>query len=216
MILLVVSKLPDHTAYIRGGWVRRRCPVAFVTRVSNWYWLTVRQGLLSFQQIRVEVQCYFFCSFTFFHFPLSVLSLSLFSPISSISFLPFSGRRHNLSHNYCLVVKPDHNQSHCICTKNRFPHNYPWSCWTRICPAFANIVDPDRLASEASWSGSTLSLSIWICILTPLHMLFLICLYISSRALSKAFEHRNFVVRYQRETNHNYCCESCVPGNYGR
>ena len=33
-------------------------------------------------------------------------------------------------------------------------------------------------------------------------MLFLICLYISSRALSKAFEHRNFVARYQRETNH--------------
>ena len=33
-------------------------------------------------------------------------------------------------------------------------------------------------------------------------MLFLICLYISSRALSKVFEHRNFVVRYQRETNH--------------
>ena len=39
---------------------------------------------------------------------------------------------------------------------------------------------------------------------------------ISSRALSKTFEHRNFVARYQRETNHNYCCESCVPGNYGR
>ena len=34
-------------------------------------------------------------------------------------------------------------------------------------------------------------------------MLLLICLYISSRALSKAFEHRNFVARYQRETNHN-------------
>ena len=39
-------------------------------------------------------------------------------------------------------------------------------------------------------------------ILTPLLVLFLICLYISSRALSKAFEHRNFVARYQRETNH--------------
>ena len=38
--------------------------------------------------------------------------------------------------------------------------------------------------------------------LTPLLVLFLICLYISSRALSKAFEHRNFVARYQRETNH--------------
>ena len=39
-------------------------------------------------------------------------------------------------------------------------------------------------------------------ILTPLLVLFHICLYISSRALSKVFEHRNFVARYQRETNH--------------
>ena len=32
-----------------------------------------------------------------------------------------------------------------------------WSCWTRICPAFANIVDLDQLASaEANWSGSAL------------------------------------------------------------
>ena len=31
------------------------------------------------------------------------------------------------------------------------------SCWTRICPAFANSVDPDQLASEeANWSGSAL------------------------------------------------------------
>ena len=52
--------------------------------------------------------------------------------------------------------------------------------------------------------------------LTPLLVLFLICLYISSRALSKAFEHRNFVARYQRETNHITVEKSCVPGNYGR
>ena len=33
------------------------------------------------------------------------------------------------------------------------------SCWTQICPAFANSVDidPDQLASEeANWSGSAL------------------------------------------------------------
>ena len=52
-------------------------------------------------------------------------------------------------------------------------------------------------------------------ILTPLHVLFLICHYISSRALSKVFEHRNFVARYRRETNH--ICESFAPpGKYGR
>ena len=45
--------------------------------------------------------------------------------------------------------------------------------------------------------------------LTPLHVLFLICLYISSRALSKVFEHKNFVARYRRETNH--ICESSAP-----
>ena len=41
-----------------------------------------------------------------------------------------------------------------------------------------------------------------ITILTPQHVLFLICLYISSRALSKVFEHRNFVARYRRETKY--------------
>ena len=42
--------------------------------------------------------------------------------------------------------------------------------------------------------------SVWSCsvlyILTPMLVLFFICLYISSRALSKAFEHRNFVARF--------------------
>ena len=39
------------------------------------------------------------------------------------------------------------------------------SCWTRIYPAFANSVDPDQMAEEASWSGSALSefiSTIWI------------------------------------------------------
>ena len=30
-----------------GGWVVRRCRVSYVTGASNWYWLTVGQGLLS-------------------------------------------------------------------------------------------------------------------------------------------------------------------------
>ena len=34
---------------------------------------------------------------------------------------------------------------------------YLLSCWTQICPAFANSADPDQLASEeANWSGSAL------------------------------------------------------------
>ena len=39
----------------------------------------------------------------------------------------------------------------------------PLSCWARICPAFANSVDPDQLASEeANWSGSALFAIMWI------------------------------------------------------
>ena len=95
----------------RGGWVRQRCPVAFVTRATNWYWLTVGQGLLSLQQVRVDDECcYFFCSFTFFHFPLSSLSLFFISStVSSISFLPLSGRWHKMTHKGWCVVKPKHN-----------------------------------------------------------------------------------------------------------
>ena len=36
-------------------------------------------------------------------------------------------------------------------------NNYPLSSWTQICPAFANSVDPDQLASEeANWYRSVL------------------------------------------------------------
>ena len=36
-----------HTQVFGGGWVVRRCRVSYVTGASNWYWLTVGQGLLS-------------------------------------------------------------------------------------------------------------------------------------------------------------------------
>ena len=52
----------------------------------------------------------FFCVFTFIHFPLSPLSLSFISTISSISLLPFSGRRHKMTHKGWRVAKPQHNQ----------------------------------------------------------------------------------------------------------
>ena len=69
---------------------------------------TVGQGLLSLQQVRAErVYCYFFCSFTFFHVPLSSLSLSFIS--STISFLPFSGRWRKMTYKGRHVVKPQHN-----------------------------------------------------------------------------------------------------------
>ena len=64
---------------------------------------------------------YFFCFFTFIPVPLSSLSLSFIScTISSISFLPFSGRQHKMTHKGWRVVKPQHNQ----CSQNYFTHLY--------------------------------------------------------------------------------------------
>ena len=54
---------------------------------------------------------YFFWFFTFIHFPLSPLSRSFISStMSSSSLLPFSGRRHKMTHKGWRVVKPQHNQ----------------------------------------------------------------------------------------------------------
>ena len=61
---------------------------------------------------------YFFGFFTFIPVPPSSLSLSFISStISSISFPPFSGRRHKMIHKGRRVVKPQHNQN----TFLRFP-----------------------------------------------------------------------------------------------
>ena len=55
-------------------------------------------------------QCfYFFYFFSFILVPLSSLTLS-FITISSVSFLPFSGRRHKITHKGWRVIKPKHNQ----------------------------------------------------------------------------------------------------------
>ena len=55
---------------------------------------------------------YFFCFFPFIPVPLSSLSLSfIFPTISSISFLPFSGRRHKMTHKGWCLVKPQHNNN---------------------------------------------------------------------------------------------------------
>ena len=45
-------------------------------RASNWYLLIVGQGLLSLQKVKAEGKCfYFFCFFTFIHFPFSPVPL---------------------------------------------------------------------------------------------------------------------------------------------
>ena len=64
---------------------------------------------------------YFICFFTYIPVPLSSLSFSFISStISSISFLPFSGRRHKMTHKSWRVVKPKHNQSISDTKENRW------------------------------------------------------------------------------------------------
>ena len=51
------------------------------------------------------------CFFTFYLVPLSSQSFSFISfTISSISFFPFSGKRHRMTHKGRCVVKPQNNQ----------------------------------------------------------------------------------------------------------
>ena len=91
--------------YESVSWVRQRCRVSCVTGASNWYWFTVGQGLPSLQQVSVEGECfYFFCFFTYIHFPPSPLSLSFISSTISSPFLWKTTQG-------WLVVKPQRNQS---------------------------------------------------------------------------------------------------------
>ena len=112
------SKYFSHIPDKMWGWFGEvRCRVSCITEVSNWYWLTVGQGLLSLQQVWVEGECFcFFCFFTFIQIPHSPLSLSFISTtIPSICFLPFSGRWHNMTNKDWCFVKPQHNQSMTKC-----------------------------------------------------------------------------------------------------
>ena len=73
------SQISIHSSWW-GGWVRQRCHVSCVTWASNWYWLTVGQGLLSLQQVRVEGECFYF-------FGSSLSFIFLFSPVHLFHFL---------------------------------------------------------------------------------------------------------------------------------
>ena len=72
-----------------GGWVRRCCHASWVTGASNRYWLTVGQGLLSLQQVRVERECFVSSvsslSFIFLFLPYPPLSSPLLSLLSLFS-----------------------------------------------------------------------------------------------------------------------------------
>ena len=111
--IMTVLNISLYTLRSGGGRVWQRCRVSCVTRASNWYWLTVGQGLLSLQQVWVEGECLISSVSSLSFIFLSPLSLSFISStISSISLLPFSGRRHKMTHKGWRVVKTQHNQIH--------------------------------------------------------------------------------------------------------
>ena len=68
-----------------GGRVLRRCHVSYVTGASNCDWLTFRQGLLFFMQVRVEGGCFYSVFFFFFFFFFSLSFLFPFLPCCSLS-----------------------------------------------------------------------------------------------------------------------------------
>ena len=83
---------------------------------------------------------YCFCFFAFIPAPLSSLSLSSIScTISSISFLPFSGRRHKMTHKGLRVVKPQRNLSQQLTP--HLAHNEPsrLSCWKDPTPILGYV-----------------------------------------------------------------------------
>ena len=90
-VLIKTWKSPLHKPRGGGGRVWRWC-VIYVTRASSWYWLTVGQSLVAGNAFISSV------SFSFLFLFLPCSSLSSPATISFISFLPFSGRRHNMTH----------------------------------------------------------------------------------------------------------------------
>ena len=90
-----------------------RCHVSYVTGASNWYsdYSWARTVILIAGKGRGGGGgCFFFylfCFFTFVPDPLSSLYLSFISStVSSISFLPFSGRRHKMTQRVDVSLNP--------------------------------------------------------------------------------------------------------------
>ena len=92
-----------------------RCHVSYVTGGSNWYWLRVGQGL----QIagKGSGEMFLFLQILHFHSCSSFFPVPLFHLLYylTISFLPFSGRWHKMTHKGLCVLKPQHNQFYFFC-----------------------------------------------------------------------------------------------------
>ena len=97
---------PVGVVWCGKGVVYLTSPGVQVILACSW----ARPGILVAGKGRGEC-FYFFCFFTFIPVPFSFLSSFISS--TSISFLPFSERRHKMTHKSCGVIKPQHSQSVC-------------------------------------------------------------------------------------------------------
>ena len=108
----------------------------------------------------------FFCFFPFIPARLSFLSLSFISStISSISFLPFSGRRHKMIDKGWRVVKPQHNQFFAYMWKRFFSNDTYHNMSHYVRKSTLGYAHPTNiqisLCIRAVWSESSLCV-FWI------------------------------------------------------
>ena len=109
------------------------------TGTPKWYWLTVGQGLLSLQQVRVEAKCCcFFCSFAFFHFP-------SFFPIPHFHLLYYLSSLFSLSlgDNINWPTRVDISLNSNTHTQKKF-----WNYMLRVCSC-NQFVDMGKNSKEA-------------------------------------------------------------------
>ena len=131
-----VSYFSQKTGFDIYSTICMKCQILF----SGWAWLGVAKvsGIVRHRSVQLiwasswampailaagkrRGQMLLFRLFlTFITVPFSSLSLSFIScTISSISFLPFSGRRHKMAHKSWRVVKLQRNQSNLFSWKNK-------------------------------------------------------------------------------------------------
>ena len=102
------------------GWlVWQKCRVPYVTGASNWYWLTVGQGLLPLWQVRVQGECFYFSVSSLSFLLLFLPCPSLSSPVPSLLSLFSLSLRDDTKwpSRVDVVVKPHHS-----------PKKYPKEC----------------------------------------------------------------------------------------
>ena len=126
-----------------AGWVRQRCRVSYITGASNWYWLTVGQGLVSLQHVRVEGDCFnFFCFFSFICFPLFPVPSPLL-PLLLLFSLSLGGNTEWPTRVEVSAVKPQCNQSEH--TGASFWSAFRWPLGWRLSSVLLHLLSQSQL-----------------------------------------------------------------------